>query len=48
VSGILLATWLLVTGQFDDAPLLVHGIEWFAGGAVLLNRFDDTLGEVGK
>ncbi|KQW11455.1 DUF1360 domain-containing protein [Streptomyces sp. Root369] len=50
VSGILLATWLLVTGQFDDAPLLVHGIEWFAvaGAAVLLNRVDDALGEVGK
>lgn len=50
VSGILLATWLLVTGQFDDAPLLVHLVQWFAvaGAAVLLNRIDDTLGEVGK
>ncbi|MFE6555476.1 DUF1360 domain-containing protein [Streptomyces sp. NPDC057746] len=48
VSGALLATWLLVTGQFDQAPLLVHGIEWFAvaGAAVFLNRVDDTLGEV--
>ncbi|MFF0092695.1 DUF1360 domain-containing protein [Streptomyces canus] len=50
ISGALLATWLLVTGQFDDAPLLVHGVEWFAvaGAAVLLNRIDDTLGEVGQ
>ncbi|MER5466704.1 DUF1360 domain-containing protein [Streptomyces sp. NPDC002668] len=30
VSGVLLATWLLVSGQFDDAPLLVHAIEWLA------------------
>ncbi|MET9386370.1 hypothetical protein ABZY09_36290 [Streptomyces sp. NPDC002928] len=31
-------------------PLLTHGVEWFAvaGAAVLLNRVDDTLGEVGK
>ncbi|MFI2434653.1 DUF1360 domain-containing protein [Streptomyces sp. NPDC018693] len=44
ISGALLATWLLVTGQFDQAPLLVHGIEWFAvaGAAVLLNRWDDS------
>jgi hypothetical protein len=50
ISGALLATWLLVTGQFDQAPLLVHGVEWFAvaGAAVLLNRVDDTLGEVGR
>ncbi|MFJ1607032.1 DUF1360 domain-containing protein [Streptomyces sp. NPDC088253] len=50
ISGALLATYLLVTGQFDQAPLLIHGIEWFAvaGAAVLLNRVDDTLGEVGK
>ncbi|PWI15975.1 hypothetical protein DI272_18750 [Streptomyces sp. Act143] len=50
ISGALLATYLLVTGRFDDAPLLIHGIEWFAvaGAAVLLNRVDDTLGEVGK
>ncbi|MGW4623055.1 DUF1360 domain-containing protein [Streptomyces sp. NPDC004592] len=50
VSGALLATWLLVTGQFDQAPLLGHGIEWFAvaGAAVFLNRVDDTLGEVVK
>ncbi|MYR59602.1 DUF1360 domain-containing protein [Streptomyces sp. SID625] len=50
ISGALLAAYLLATGQFDQAPLLVHGIEWFAvaGAAVLLNRIDDTLGEVGK
>lgn len=50
ISGLLLATYLLVTGQFDDAPLLANGIEWLAvaGAAVLLNRIDDTLGEVTK
>ncbi|HKR52580.1 MAG TPA: DUF1360 domain-containing protein [Pseudonocardiaceae bacterium] len=48
VSGALLATWLLVSGQWHDAPLLVHGIEWFAvaGAAVIINRVDDTLGRV--
>lgn len=48
VSGAILATWLLTTGQWHDAPLLVHGVEWFAvaGAAVFLNRFDDTLGRV--
>ncbi|MFF5968255.1 DUF1360 domain-containing protein [Streptomyces collinus] len=50
IAGALLTTWLVVTGQFDRAPLLVHGVEWLAvaGAAVLLNRVDDTLGEVGK
>lgn len=44
LSGALLLTWLLVTGEFDQAPLLVHGIEWFgvAGASVLLNRWDDS------
>ncbi|BCK66461.1 hypothetical protein Srufu_004140 [Streptomyces libani subsp. rufus] len=44
VSGALLATWLLVTGEFDQAPLLVHGMEWpaVAGAAVLLNTWDDS------
>ncbi|WP_323182115.1 DUF1360 domain-containing protein [Streptomyces sp. NBC_00120] len=44
LSGALLATWLLVTGTWHDAPLLVHGIEWLAvaGAAVLLNRWDDS------
>ena len=48
VSGALLLTYLLVTGSFDQAPLLVHGLEWLAvaGLAVLLNRLDDTLGRV--
>ncbi|MDX3239375.1 DUF1360 domain-containing protein [Streptomyces sp. ME03-5709C] len=47
-SGAILATYLLTTGRFQDAPLLVHGIEWFAvaGAAVLANRIDDTLGKV--
>jgi hypothetical protein len=41
-----LAAWLLTTGTWHDAPLLIHGIEWLAvaGGAVLLNRWDDTRG----
>jgi hypothetical protein len=48
VSGALLATYLLVTGTWHQAPLLVHALEWLAvaGLAVLLNRLDDTLGRV--
>ncbi|MFF4900452.1 DUF1360 domain-containing protein [Streptomyces sp. NPDC001068] len=48
VSGALLATYLLATGTFHQAPLLVHGIEWLAvaGLAVLLNRLDDTLSRI--
>ncbi|WP_433856665.1 DUF1360 domain-containing protein [Streptomyces kronopolitis] len=44
VAGALLLTWLLVTGTWDEAPLLVHGVEWLAvaGAAALLNRWDDT------
>ncbi|MFF1965458.1 DUF1360 domain-containing protein [Streptomyces sp. NPDC058232] len=44
VSGALLLTYLLVTDQWDQAPFLVHGIEWLAvaGVAVLLNRWDDS------
>ena len=44
VSGAFLAVYLLATGQWNNAPLLVHGIEWFAvaGAAVLLNRWDDS------
>ena len=47
VSGALLATYLLAAGQWHTAPLLTHGLEWLAvaGGAVLLNRWDDTRGE---
>jgi hypothetical protein len=44
LSGAALLTYLLATGQWHDAPLLIHGLEWFAvaGGAVLLNRWDDS------
>ncbi len=44
VAGALLLTWLLVTGQWHEAPVLVHGFEWLAvaGAAVLLNRWDDS------
>ncbi|MFD8820757.1 DUF1360 domain-containing protein [Streptomyces sp. NPDC059605] len=44
LAGAILATYLLVTGQFGQAPLLVHGIEWLAvaGVQALLNRWDDT------
>ncbi|OEJ93170.1 DUF1360 domain-containing protein [Streptomyces thermolilacinus] len=46
LCGALLAVYLLATGRFHDAPLLVHGVEWLAvaGAAALLNRVDDTLG----
>lgn len=49
VSGSLLATWLYATGEFDQAPLLVHGVEWsaVAGAAVLLNRWDDSRKDAG-
>lgn len=45
VAGAILATFLLATGRWEETSLLVHGIEWFAvaGGAVLLNRYDDSL-----
>lgn len=45
VSGLLLATYLLATGQWTGTPLLAHAVAWFAvaGGQALLNRWDDTL-----
>jgi hypothetical protein len=48
ISGAILATWLLASGQWDQAPLVVHGLEWLAvaGAAVFLNRVDDTLGDL--
>lgn len=44
LAGAILTTYLLTTGRWDDAPVLVHGIEWFAvaGAAVLANRWDDS------
>lgn len=44
ISGALLTAWLLTTGQWHDAPLIVHGIEWLAvaGAAALAGRWDDT------
>lgn len=44
VSGTVLAVYLTATHGWDDAPLLVHGIEWFAvaGIQALLNRWNDT------
>ncbi|MEZ0073602.1 DUF1360 domain-containing protein [Planotetraspora sp. GP83] len=46
ISGAILAVYLLVTGRWGDAPLLLHGIEWLAaaGAAVLLNRADSAMG----
>lgn len=46
VSWILLVTYLLVTGQWGDAPVLVHALEAsaVAGIQALLNRLDDTMG----
>ncbi|MFE7358035.1 DUF1360 domain-containing protein [Streptomyces sp. NPDC057543] len=48
ISGAILAMYLVATGQFAGTPLLVHGIEWLAvaGGAVFINRIDDTLGRL--
>ncbi|WNI20402.1 DUF1360 domain-containing protein [Actinacidiphila sp. ITFR-21] len=44
VSGAILATYLLAAGHWDNAPLVVHGVEWLAvaGGQALLNRWDDS------
>lgn len=49
ISCVYCAGWwlsgaLLATGTWDDAPLIVHGVEWLAvaGAAVLLNRWDDS------
>ncbi|MEU7093014.1 DUF1360 domain-containing protein [Kitasatospora aureofaciens] len=44
VGGALLAVYLLTTGQWAHAPVLVHGVEWLAvaGGGVLANRWDDS------
>lgn len=44
ISGTLLATWLLTTGQWGRAPLLVHAIEWaaVAGGQALLGWWSAT------
>lgn len=44
VAGAVLTTWLLTTGTWDSAPILVHGLEWLAvaGAAALLNRWDDS------
>jgi len=50
LSGAILAVFLLATGRFHEAPLLVHGVQWLgvAGASVLLNRIDDTMGRVGS
>lgn len=44
LAGAILVVYLAAAGRWDAAPLLVHGVEWLAvaGGAVLLNRWDDT------
>lgn len=44
LSGAVLLTYLLATGAWHGTPLVVHGLEWLAvaGGAVLLNRWDDS------
>lgn len=49
VSGAVLATYLLAAGAWHGTPLVVHGVEWLAvaGGAALLNRWDDTRPAVG-
>lgn len=44
IGGAFLAVWLLATGGWADAPVVVHGVEWFAvaGGGALLSSWDDT------
>ncbi|WP_406178009.1 DUF1360 domain-containing protein [Streptomyces canus] len=44
LSGVTLLAYLLATGSWNQAPWIVHGIEWFAiaGVQALLNRRDDT------
>lgn len=44
LSGVTLLVYLLATGGWVDASVIVHGIEWFAvaGVQALLNRWDDT------
>lgn len=46
LSGAVLLTYLLATGQWASEPVLVHGLEWFAvaGGQALLNRAEDSWG----
>jgi hypothetical protein len=47
LSGVTLLVYLLAAGRWDDAPVIVHGIEWFAvaGLQALLNRRDDSWNE---
>lgn len=42
VSGITLAVFLVAASRWHEAPVLVHGIEWWAvaGGQALFNRYD--------
>lgn len=44
LSGAVLALYLTTTGTWHGTPVAVHALEWLAvaGGAVLLNRWDDT------
>lgn len=46
LSGAVLLTYLLASGQWGQASWPVHGIEWFAvaGGQALLNRAEDSWG----
>ncbi|MEU2264944.1 DUF1360 domain-containing protein [Streptomyces olindensis] len=46
LSGVTLLVYLLATDSWNDAPWIIHGIEWFAvaGVQALLNRRDDTFG----
>lgn len=44
LSGAVLALYLTTTGTWTGTPVAVHALEWLAvaGGAVLLNRWDDS------
>lgn len=50
ISGAVLATYLLATGRWDDAPVLVHLlVEWpaVAGAQALFSAADDALVDTG-
>ncbi|MGW4731822.1 DUF1360 domain-containing protein [Streptomyces shenzhenensis] len=44
LSGVTLLVYLLAAGRWDGAPVIIHGVEWFAvaGVQALLNRWDDS------
>ncbi|MEU9576267.1 DUF1360 domain-containing protein [Streptomyces chilikensis] len=47
LSGLVLAAYLLASGAWHTAPVLVHGVEWLgvAGVQALLSRAETALDE---